>query len=159
MPAEISGVPIAAKRSCFDHTPSRRVISEIIPSPAIAGASEPHIAYDSCSGLLYLVPQYAGKLLYSMNPSTGATVALATIPSGQISDGFCADNSGHLYAAGTATGQQFLQYNIASNTWVVLPPPPQSVGNCGSCSVGDDGYLYFAGGCVSTDQLMRIKLQ
>src|SRR5262249_43378095 len=95
--------------------------TELTPTPAIAGPSEPHIAYDSCSGLLYLVPQYSGKFLYSMNPSTGATVALATIPSGQISDGFCSDNSGHLYAAGTSQGQQFLQYNIASNAWVTLP--------------------------------------
>jgi len=131
----------------------------ITPSVSIGGLNEPHVAYDSCSGLLYLVPQYLGQALYSMDPNTGATVALPLIPSGQISDGFCADNSGHLYAAGTASGQQFLQYNIASHTWVPLPTPPQTVGNCGACSVGDDGFLYFAGGCGSPNQLMKIKVQ
>jgi len=138
--------------------PSTNAWNEIIPAPPISSTSEPHIAFDSCSGLLYLVPSYAGKSLYSMDPNSGATVLLATIPSGQISDGFCGDNSGHLYAAGTAGGAQFLQFNIATNTWVTLPPPPQTVGNCGSCSVGDDGFLYFASGCSGTDQLMRIQL-
>jgi len=149
---------IDANAKVIQFTPATNGWREIAPTVSIGGISEPHIAYDSCSGLLYLVPSFGGTGLFSMNPADGTTVQLASIPSGQISDGFCSDNSGHLYAAGTAMGQQFYQYNISSNSWSALPTPPASVGNCGSCSVGDDGKLYFVGGCGSSNQTMSIQL-
>ncbi|MHB8417926.1 MAG: hypothetical protein ACYDCL_07610, partial [Myxococcales bacterium] len=135
--------------------------SELTPSVPFGSLSEPHTTFDGCSGLLYVTPFYSGASLYSFDPATSASKQLASIPDPQISDAFCGDGSGHLYAAGAADGQQFWQYTIASDSWVKIATPPFNVANCGACTVGSDGYLYFTSGpCTNAPgPLARIQLQ
>jgi outer membrane protein assembly factor BamB len=108
--------------------------------------NEPRMVYDSCSGLLYVVPRFDGKGLDSVNPYTLAVIPLTPIPDAQINDIFCSDNAGHLYAGGAANGTQFWQYTIATNAWQQIAAPPFSVGNNGACTVGSDDNLYFTPG-------------
>ena len=109
--------------------------------------SEPRIAWDSASHLLYVAPYYFGTSFYSFDPTTSTQVTLTSIPDTIMSDVFCSDRSGHIYAGGTYTAAQMWQYTVSTKTWAKLSAvPPFSNGNVGACTVTADGWLYYSNG-------------
>lgn len=125
------------------------------PLFASHGSSEPRIVYDSCSGLLYLA-DYESAGFYSYNPSTGTLTTLSSLPGSlPFQDGFCADRSGHIFAA--TDGSSMYQYTISTGAWVELPAGGL-IGNSNStCGIGSDGYLYASDPDISST-VYRIQL-
>jgi hypothetical protein len=121
-----------------------------LPTPL--ADSEPRIAFDSCSGLLY-VTAYSDTNMYSYNPSTGVQTLLAAVPAVDYEDGFCADRSGHLFVI--ANGTTSYQYNISTNTWTAMPSTGPDGSYNTACGVGADGYLYAT---EPTGPIYRIQL-
>jgi len=109
--------------------------------PISLGGFEPRIAYDSCSGLLYLA-DYSTTPFYSYDPVSGTQTTLSSMPGSytEFMDGFCGDRSGHIYAMSNSS--TVYQYDITSATWSALPSGPTS-GSNSACGVGADGYLYM----------------
>ena len=101
---------------------------------------EPRIAWDSCTGLLYLA-SYAETVFYSYNPTTGVQTTLASPPGGlDIQDGMCGDRSGHIFTV--TNSATMYQYTISTGIWTAMPAGgPQGESNS-ACGVGADGYLY-----------------
>ncbi len=123
--------------------------------PTALGGSEPRIVFDDCTGLLYLT-DFATYPLYSYDPTTGIQTSLSELPGSNIfQDGFCGDESGHLFAV-TETPTAY-QYTIATDTWVALPAGGVSGSVFSACGVGADGYLYATDPGVSS-AMYRIQL-
>lgn len=117
---------------------------------------EPRIAWDSTSRLLYVAPYFAGGTFYSYDPSTSTTTALPSIPDGSVSTAFCADRSGHIYAAGNWQYNQMWQYTIATTTWAQVAKPPFYNQMTAACTVSDSGWLYFSDGQGSLAKLQLL---
>jgi hypothetical protein len=64
-------------------------------------------------------------------------------PGGRVCDNTCQDRSGGVYA-GTAGYAQMYRYDIAEDTWTILPDLPALHDNNSNCVVSEDGFLYFA---------------
>jgi len=89
---------------------------------------------------------------------------LASHPEGFVNDAFCSDRSGHIFAGGNyTTSQTFWVYDTATG-WARIPDLPSGYekGDCGSCTVTDDGWLYTTGGgCgirTNNTSLLRIQI-
>ena len=119
------------------------------------GNNQPHIAFDACTNLLYVTPQFEGGSVYSVNPTTGAVATLPS-PPGSTSDALCSDNSGHVFILNPLATNAY-QLNTATSTWVTLPSSPALGAQNGSCTVADDGNLYAVGG--GGQQVLWIALQ
>jgi hypothetical protein len=135
-------------------------LTTITPSISLGTYTEPTIVFDDCTGLLYIAPAWSGPTMYSVNPNTGATVALTSIPDTQTNDMFCADHSGHIFAGGNSSNAQFWVYTIATNSWAKMTQTaPFAAGSQGACTVGDDNYLYVTNGSGPPAPAARILLQ
>ncbi|HUB06135.1 MAG TPA: hypothetical protein VMB50_04000 [Myxococcales bacterium] len=132
-------------------------LTDLSPSTPLGAVAQPRLAYDSCSGLLYVAPSAGAPSLFSIDPASGATVPLAPIPDTQVSQIFCGDRSGHLYAGGNLSGAWFWQYTIATNSWARIPSPPASGDDLGACTVSGDNNLYFAAGSGGTFARLALK--
>ena len=117
-----------------------------IPSTVGSGAFEPRVAFDPTTGLVYLAPYYYYGDFISYNPTTGVFTALPPHPRAHMNDIFCSDRSGHIYAAGSSSGTEMWQYDIATAVWARIPDFPGDHGNNGSCTVSDDGFLWVTSG-------------
>lgn len=119
------------------------------------GGSEPRIAYDSCSGLLFLA-DYSSPGFYSYDPSTDTLTTLSSMPgSVDFQDGFCSDRSGHVFAV--VNGDSMYQYTISTGQWDQLPAGGVIGNSNSSCGIGSDGYLY-ASDPETSATVYRIKL-
>ncbi|MGH7280379.1 MAG: DUF6923 family protein [Polyangiaceae bacterium] len=136
---------------------SAKTIATVTLSAALTSLDEPRLAWDSTTHLLYAAPSFEGTTLYSIDPATGTVKQLTSVPDTQMSDIFCADRNGHLYANGSSDAAQLYQYDIASDTWILLSnnPPPFSGSNDGACTVTSDGWLYFTDG---EDNVAKLQL-
>jgi hypothetical protein len=117
---------------------------------------EPRVVHDPETNSIFM-GAYEGANLFQYDLDTGLTTSRAPIPEPQLNDIFCADRSGHIYAAGGSSGMTLFQYTIATDTWTRLPDYPVDHGNNGSCSVSDDGWLYVSSG--SGRELNRLSLE
>jgi hypothetical protein len=126
------------------------------PLHASLGGIEPRIVYDSCSRLLFLA-DYTRTGFYSYDPSTGTVTTLSSLPGSlPFQDGFCSDQSGHIFAATNGSGMY--QYSISTGAWVALPAGGLIGNSNSSCGVGSDGYLYASDPAISPT-VYRIQLQ
>jgi hypothetical protein len=125
---------------------------------SMAGSvSEPRIAWDSLTQKLYIAPNFYGVAFYSFDPATSTTTALTSIPDTTISDVFCTDRGGHIYAGGKTSATQMWQYTITTDTWVKLSAAPTfNSGNVGACTVTADGWLYYDNGGSSVEKLQLL---
>ncbi|MGH7280483.1 MAG: hypothetical protein ACRELY_03085, partial [Polyangiaceae bacterium] len=116
---------------------------------------EARLEWDSATHLLYAAPSYDATELDSIDLATGNVVLLSPIPGSQMSDIFCADRNGHLYANGGDSTVTLYQYVIATDTWTLLSnnPPPFSGQNQGACTVTSDGWLYYTDGYANIAKL------
>jgi hypothetical protein len=123
-------------------------LTTVTLSAPLASNSEARMAWDSATHLLITAPSYDGTELDSIDPATGTVTLLAPVPGAQMSDIFCGDRNGHIYANGGDNTVTLYQYVIATNTWTLLSnnPPPFSGANQGSCTVTSDGWLYYTDG-------------
>ncbi len=111
--------------------------------------SEPRVAYDPVSGLVYVVANFCDvNDFFAVNPTTGAVTSMPALPrSGCFNDPFCSDYSGHLYAVGPPDGSgDVWQYNTVTRAWTAMPGLGFSHGFNGGCTVNDTGYLYLTPG-------------
>lgn len=106
---------------------------------------ETRLGYDADTHSIYFGGFSAGAL-YRFDIATSTVTRLADHPESYLNDIFCADRSGHIYAAGGWGGQTMWQYDIATDTWTGIPDYPVDHGDNGSCSVHEDGWLYVEPG-------------
>ncbi len=125
------------------------------PAMITGGTYETRVGYDTGTHALYF-GGFADSALNKFDIATGAVTSLAPIPEGGLNDIFCADHSGHLYAAGAFSGTTMWQYTIATNTWARIPDWPEDHGNNGSCAVLEDGWLYVEPGSFATVWRLRL---
>jgi hypothetical protein len=136
-----------------------RIVQFVVSTSAVnyfAGPAivpyEPRAAWDSLSHKLYFAPRFDNGALYSFDPTTKTVALLGSNPDGGMNDVFCSDRSGHLYAAGGATGcsgtNSMWQYDVATNSWKRIPDLPFDHGCTGACTVTDDGWLYMTDGAT-----------
>lgn len=104
---------------------------------------ETRLAYDATEDAVYF-GGFAASALYRMDASTHTFSTKTSIPEYMLNDIFCADNSGHLYAAGGSSGTSLWQYNMSTDAWAMITSFPVDHGNNGSCTVSGDGYLYMS---------------
>jgi hypothetical protein len=129
-----------------------------LPTPLVTSYAEPRIAFDSCTGLLYLT-NYDSVSLYSFDPKTSAEVALPALPSSlTFEDGFCGDRSGHLFAVTNSPSTTAYQYTIATGTWEAMPTGGVIGSSNSACGVGADGFLYATDPAEGTT-MYRIQLE
>lgn len=125
-------------------------LTTVALSAPLSGPNEPRLAWDSASKRLYGGAQYFAPSFVSIDPATGIVVALPSIPDQQLSDIFCSDRSGHVYANGSVTSATLYQYTISSAAWTLVPnAPPYANRNTGSCTVTSDGWLYYGRGNIA----------
>ena len=117
-----------------------------VPSTIAGGTSEPRLAFDPGTGLLYIAPIFYTGEFISYNPVSGVFTALPAHPRAYMNDIYCSDRSGHIYAAGLSGGTEMWQYTIATAVWVRIPDFPGDHGNNGACTVSDDGFLWVTNG-------------
>jgi hypothetical protein len=139
---------VAADGNLLKYDVTAKTIATVTLSAPLTNLSEPRLEWDSATHLLFAAPSFHGTELDSIDPTTGTVTLLAPNPGTQVSDIFCADRNGHLYAMGGNSVAQLYQYVIATNTWTLLSnnPPPFNGSNDGACTVTSDGWLYFTDG-------------
>jgi len=109
-------------------------------STGVSATSQTRVGYDATTNSLYFGPAF-GSGFFRFDIATETVTTLPSHPEGGLSDTFCTDRSGHVYAAGGCGGPSYFQYDIASNTWSRIVDSP--LGGCnGSCVVHGDGWLY-----------------
>jgi len=111
---------------------------------------ETRLGYDEPTHSIYFGGFSGGGDMYRWDISTSTLTALTAHPEGALNDIFCADHSGHIYAAGGSSGTTIWQYDIATDAWARIPDWPVSHGINGSCAVLEDGWLYMEPGNLST---------
>ena len=116
---------------------------------------ETRLGYDGDTNSIYF-GGFGAPNLYRFDIATSAVTTLASIPESMLNDIFCADRSGHIYAAGGSSGSTIWQYDIATDTWARIVDYPISHGNNGTCGVLEDGWLYVEPGSLST--IYRLEL-
>ena len=99
---------------------------------------------------------FAAPDLFKLDLVSGDVTQLTSIPEPMLNDIFCGDRSGHIYAAGDSNGTSLWRYDIATDTWSVMPSLPGDHGNNGACSVHADGWLFVT--VPETSGLYRLKL-
>lgn len=125
------------------------------PTTVVTNLFETRVGYDEITHSIYF-GGFSAPNLYRWDIATSTLTALASHPEGMLNDIFCADHSGHIYAAGGSSGNTIWQYDIATNMWNRIVDLPADHGNNGSCSVHEDGWLYVEPGSLT--QLHRIQL-
>lgn len=111
---------------------------------------ETRVGYDGPTNSIFF-GGFADDEVYQYDIDADWTdTGLTRHPEGYLNDIFCSDRNGHLYAAGGSGGSSLWQYDIATDTWDLIPDYPTDHGNNGSCSVSMDGWLYMEPGDVST---------
>jgi cysteine-rich repeat protein len=124
--------------------------------PTGTGAEyETRMGYDPQTRAIFF-GAYDTPVLYRMDLTTKAVTQMASIPESQLNDIFCSDRSGHIYVAGDLSGTTIFQYDIATNTYKLLPALPSNHGNNGTCTVSETGWLYVGTG--SEGKFYRIQL-
>jgi hypothetical protein len=122
--------------------------------PPLTPVFEPRVAWDAVSGLLYVVPSLNSYQLYSIDPISQQQASLSFPNSGGtfMTRAFCSDRSGYLYAGTVQTGQLW-QYTVLTDMWTQISYPPFSDTGNGSCTVSDEGWLYYGDGAGYVGQL------
>ncbi len=106
-------------------------------------SNQTRVVYDPTNNSIYFGSAF-GSAFYRFDIATSAiTTASATIPEGFLSDATCADHSGHIYAGLGCGGTTFWQFTIATGVWARIPDLPVDQGCNSTCSVHEDGWLYF----------------
>jgi hypothetical protein len=126
-----------------------------IPTHVDDDLSETRLAYDPLSHAIFF-GGYGSPHLYRIDLTTDEVTQMADIPENQLSDIFCGDRSGHIYAAGDEGGTTMFEYDIATNKWSSMPDLPGDQGNNGACSVDADGTLFVM--VPETQMIYRIGL-
>ncbi|MEC8424377.1 MAG: kelch repeat-containing protein, partial [Myxococcota bacterium] len=121
----------------------------------LGGQYETRLAYDPGTRSIFY-GAYDEPELYRYDIASKGSAAVSPIPESQLNDIFCADRSGHIYAAGGSGGTTMFQYDIASDSWSAIPDLPTDHGNNGSCTVSADGWLYVGAGSNRT--FYRVEL-
>jgi streptogramin lyase len=125
------------------------------PSGVTTSTYETRLGYDTPTHSIYF-GGFGASALYRFDIATSRVTTLMPHPEGQLNDIFCADHSGHLYAAGGSTGTTLWQYDIAGNSWRRIPDFPVDHGNNGTCAVLEDGYLHVEPGNLSIHRRLRL---
>ena len=121
--------------------------------------SEPRVAFDALSGLVYVVANFCDvNDFFAVNPTTGAVTAMPPLPRpGCFNDPFCSDYSGHLYAVGPPDpNAEVWQFNTVTRAWSRVPDMPFNHGFNGACTVTESGYLYITPG--DDTRMARLRL-
>ena len=102
---------------------------------------ETRVAYDPWSNSV-LVSGYENDrfLIYAID--TGKFTESSVSPGGDIRDNTCGDNSGGVYT-GSGDFNHMYRYDVATDTWDVLPDLPEQHDNDSTCVVSQDGWLYY----------------
>jgi hypothetical protein len=126
------------------------------PTGIMGDTFETRLGFDRVANSIF----FAGFQQPVMNRyalASGGISTTAPHPEGSLNDIFCADRSGHIYAAGGSTGNTIWQYDTAADSWRRIPDFPVDHGNNGSCSVHEDGWLYVETGTTSAN-VFRLRL-
>jgi len=78
-------------------------------------------------------------------------------PDGEIHDNSCQDRAGGIYT-GNGDFTLMYRYDIADDSWTVLPTLPTPHDNNASCVVSEDGYLYYATDDSGAQEFFRLPL-
>jgi hypothetical protein len=121
------------------YTIATNTISEF--TTGVVASTQTRLGYDPGTNSLYFGSALSTSSFHRFDIATSVVSTLAPHPEGTLSDTFCTDLSGHIYAAGACGGPTMYMYDIATNAWSLIPDLPTSGCN-GSCSVHEDGWLY-----------------
>jgi len=102
---------------------------------------ETRVAYDPWSNsILFSGFENDRFLIYGID--SGKFTESSVSPGGEIHDNTCGDNSGGVYAGSTDFLHMY-RYDVATDTWEVLPDLPMQHDNDSTCVVSQDGFLYY----------------
>jgi hypothetical protein len=121
-----------------------------------ASLFETRLGYDPGTRAIYF-GAYGSPSLFKMDLYTHVVTARTSHPESQLSDIFCSDRSGHIYAAGGSSGTTIWKYDIAGDAWSRIPDLPVDQSNTGTCSVSEDGYLYVLTGVNKAFYRLRLN--
>jgi streptogramin lyase len=102
---------------------------------------ETRVAYDPLgNNILFAGFQNDHFMIFDIDK--GSFSESSSNPGGEIKDNTCGDNSGRVYT-GAKDYLHMYRYDVASDTWTVLPDLPAEHDNNSTCVVSQDGWLYY----------------
>lgn len=111
------------------------------PSPFV-DMYETRMDYDPVTNSI-VYGGYTGTRFVRYDIDTGVFTLGALSPGLALKDNTCGDRSGHVYS-GSNSATSMYQYDVAANTWLMLPNPPMPHDNVSTCVVSQAGWLYYA---------------
>jgi len=109
----------------------------------VSATTQTRVGYDAATNAIYFGGAFSTGLYRFDIATSTTTVESNPLPESNLSDAFCPDRSGHIYAALGCGGTSIWQYTIATRSWVRIPDFPVDHGCNATCSVHEDGWLYL----------------
>ncbi len=118
---------------------------------------ETRIAFDPISRKLVFTG-YGNDTFLIFDLATEEFSAGSASPGGAVRDNTCQDRSGGIYAGSDLDPTKMYRYDIAADSWTVLPDLPTAHDNNSTCVVSQDGYLYYPTDEGGPDEFYRLPL-